>query len=288
MTEERAQAYVKRFNRVFDYIDQHLDEDLSLDLLSQVANFSKFHFQRQFTDYCGISVSRYIQLMRMKRASYRLAFNPPERIIDIAFEAGFENPESFTRAFKQLFGQTPSQFRAHPAWEDWCQRYRQHRRQRPMNMAVTIVEHPTLQLAVLEHLGPPPLVNESVRRFIEWRMQSGLAPTEHCRTLGIAYDNPDTTPPEDFRFDIASTVEAPIPANPHSVINKTLPGGRCAVLRHTGSHESLGESVYYLYCDWLPQSGEELRDFPLFFHYLNFLPETPEHLLMTDIHLPLK
>jgi AraC family transcriptional regulator len=288
MKQERAQAYAKRFNRVFDYIDLHLDEDLPLDLLSQVANFSKFHFQRQFTNYCGISVSRYIQLMRMKRASYRLAFNPLERIIDIALEAGFENPESFTRAFKQLFGQTPSQFRAKPAWENWSQRYRHHHRKRPVSQEVTIVDFPTTLLAVLEHKGPVPLINETRRRFLEWRQQTGPAQQDGDLALGIAYDNPDTTPPEDFRFGIAGSVEAPVAPNRHGVINKTLPGGRCAVLRHTGAHEEIGESVYYLYHDWLPQSGEELRDCPLFFHFLNCELDTAEHLLSTDIHLPLK
>jgi AraC family transcriptional regulator len=55
-----------------------------------------------------------------------------------------------------------------------------------------------------------------------------------------------------------------------------------------GSHDRLGENIYYLYREWLPGSGEELRDFPLFFHYLNLMPDTPEHELLTDIYLPLK
>jgi len=67
-----------------------------------------------------------------------------------------------------------------------------------------------------------------------------------------------------------------------------IPGGRCAVVRHLGSHERLGESIIPLYREWLPQSGEELRDFPLFFHYLNLIPDVAEHELVTDIYLPLK
>ena len=58
--------------------------------------------------------------------------------------------------------------------------------------------------------------------------------------------------------------------------------------RHLGSHMRIGESIYPLYRNWLPGSGEELRDFPLFFHYLNLLPDTPENELVTDIYLPLK
>ena len=71
-------------------------------------------------------------------------------------------------------------------------------------------------------------------------------------------------------------------------MNGAIHGGRCAVIRHLGSHDRLKESIYYLYREWLPGSGEELRDFPMFFHYLNFMPETPELKLVTDIYLPLK
>ena len=79
-----------------------------------------------------------------------------------------------------------------------------------------------------------------------------------------------------------------VPANPQGVITKSIPGGRCARVRHCGAHTRIGESIYPLYRDWLPESGEELRDFPLYFHYLNLMPETPEHELVTDIYLPLK
>ena len=72
------------------------------------------------------------------------------------------------------------------------------------------------------------------------------------------------------------------------MITKYSPGGRCARVRHNGSHTRIGESIYPLYRNWLPESGEELRDIPLYFHYLNLMPETPEHELVTDIYLPLK
>ena len=119
----KAKDYEERIRRVCDYIYQHLDDDLSLDQLSQVAHFSKYHFHRQFAEYVGISVARFIQLMRLKRASYRLAFDKVDRIIDIALDAKFENPESFSRAFKNAFAQTPTQFRTQPEWPRWHSKY---------------------------------------------------------------------------------------------------------------------------------------------------------------------
>lgn len=74
------QNYQARMRRVLDYIDRHLDSDLDLETVSGVAAFSKFHFHRQFTATFGLSVHRYVQLARMKRASHQLAYmDAPKR-----------------------------------------------------------------------------------------------------------------------------------------------------------------------------------------------------------------
>jgi AraC family transcriptional regulator len=67
-----------------------------------------------------------------------------------------------------------------------------------------------------------------------------------------------------------------------------IPGGRCAVLRHVGSDDTLPVSVRYLYKEWLPNSDEEPRDFPLYFERVRFFPDVPEHEAITDVFLPLK
>lgn len=288
MNGTTASAYAQRFNKVFDYIDRHLGEPLSVEQLSSVANFSKYHFHRQFSVYAGVSVFHYIQMLRLKRASYRLVFESHVRIIDIALEAGFENPESFSRAFRKTFGQSPSQFRKQPAWQPWTEQYQFQKRKRGIMMEVEIVEFEETKVAVKEHRDNPALLNNSVKEFIDWRKESGFSPVKNSNTFGVAYDDPNTTEPSQFRFDICGEVHEPVPENPQDVINKVIAGGRCARVRHHGSHEGLDEVAYYLYRDWLPESGEELRDFPLFFHYLNLIPETPEHELITDVYLPLK
>ena len=68
----------------------------------------------------------------------------------------------------------------------------------------------------------------------------------------------------------------------------TIPAGRCALLRHVGSDDQLGRSIRYLYANWLPASGEELRDFPLFMRRVTFFPDVPDSEAVTDIYLPLR
>jgi len=284
----KASEYAAKFNKVFDYIDKHLNEELPLERLSQVANFSKFHFHRQFSEYTGISVFKYVQLVRLKRASYRLVFNKLEKITDIALDARFENPESFSRAFKNTFGQTPSEFRGNPAWQHWNEQYKFPIRERRNNMEVRIVECKSVKVAMLKHCGPPDLLMDSVKIFIDWRKTTGLSPVKSSQSFGIAYDNPDTTEPDKFQFGICGSVTENIPDNPQGIQNSVIPGGRCVVVRHLGSHDRLAESIYPLYREWLPKSGENLRDFPLYFNYLNLMPGTAELDLITDIYLPLK
>ncbi|WMY73442.1 AraC family transcriptional regulator [Buttiauxella selenatireducens] len=295
MNSERHQLYARRFEQVFAYIEQHLDSALTVEQLSEVACFSRFHFHRQFSQFCGISISRYITLMRLKRASFRLVNDPQERVINIALDAGFENPESFSRAFKNTFGLTPSEFRKDPVWVDWHVHFQfpgRENQQRLENMDVKIITVEPMKVAVLEHLGDPMRVNNTVATFIEWRKASGLSDYITHGTYGVPYSDPATTPGEEFRFDVCGELskeaKGQVPENPQGVICKTLPGGRCAVVRHVGAYERISDSVYYLYRQWLPQSGEELRDFPVYFRYLELDQNHPEHAQQTDILLPLK
>ena len=65
-------------------------------------------------------------------------------------------------------------------------------------------------------------------------------------------------------------------------------GGRCAVLRVVGNTDNLEPAALYLYRDWLPASGEEAREFPIYCQRLSFFPEVPEHEAVAELFLPLK
>ena len=60
------------------------------------------------------------------------------------------------------------------------------------------------------------------------------------------------------------------------------------MVRMTGSSDNLKPAIHFLYADWLPGSGEELRDFPIFAERVRFFPDVPENEAVTDIFLPLR
>ncbi|WP_437805870.1 AraC family transcriptional regulator [Sorangium sp. So ce1078] len=294
MTEAAANACSARFRRVLEYIDAHLEEDLTLERLSGVAAFSKYHFLRQFSELFGLGVHEYVKLVRLRRASYRLALRDRARIIDIAMASGYESPEAFSRAFKKAFGQTPSEFREHPRWDPWHATHERLREARTLPLRaddragdVKVARFEETRVAAVEHRGDPKRILESVRRLIAWRKENRLPPRTSA-TFNILYDDPAETPPGAYRADICAAIHRPVSENPFGVVEKTIPGGRCAVLRHVGGDDTLFEAVRGLYAAWLPASGEEPRDFPLFLQRVRFFPEVPDHEGVTDIFLPLQ
>jgi AraC family transcriptional regulator len=288
------QHYRARMRRVLDHIDRHLDADLDLDTLSAVAAFSKFHFHRQFTATFGLSVHRYVQLARLKRASHQLAYNDGQTVTDIAMDAGYEAPDAFARAFRQRFGQSPSSFRKSPDWEPWLAAFgpldnaRSKLMQKTFNSDdVTIRDVQPTKVAIVEHRGSPETLGDTIRRFIAWRRAAGLHPRTNP-TFTVWHSEGRPAQQDEYSIDLCVGTDQPIEANDEAIKAGEIPGGRCAVLRVVGYTDNLEPAALYLYRDWLPASGEEARDFPIYCQRLSLFPEVPEHETIADVFLPLK
>lgn len=289
MKQSKSDGQLERVRQVCNYIGQHLDEELNLTRLSQVGLLSRFHFHRLFLATTGMQLSRYILLLRLKRASFRLAFESKRKILDIGIESGFDSAEAFSRAFKRTFQQSPSQFRSNPDWPHWHSVMTLvNPPQGDITVDVKIIELPVQKVAQLEHCGAPEKLMETAKQFIEWRKTTGLSPVATSRTYGVPNGDPNTMAAEDFRFRFCGSVNEAVPGNEYGVVTGTLAGGCYAVIRHEGSHDAMESSIYGFFREWLPQSGKAMRDEPLFFHYLNFIHQVDECDLLTDIYLPLE
>ena len=287
--------YDARMKRVLDHIDRHLDGDLDLETVSGVAAFSKFHFHRQFTATFGLSAHRYVQLARMKRASHRLAVRRAESVTDIALEAGYEAPDAFARAFRQRLGQSPSAFRKAPDWGAWIMAFGPLDKARDEIMQilfdhddVTIHDRPPTSVAMIEHRGDRAGLPETFQRFRAWGQAVDLPP-ERRETWMVFRSEREPANPADYSMDLCATTDRPVEANTLGVKPGLIPGGRCAVLRYPGNTNNLEPAALYLYRDWLPASGEEARDFPLYSRRrLAPIPEAGAHEVVVELFLPLK
>jgi AraC-like DNA-binding protein/ligand-binding sensor protein len=95
-----------------EYIDKHKADELSLADVAKAAGASVFHFCKVFHKATGLKFTDYVARVRVEDARTRL-LNPNLRISEIAYDVGFQSLTQFNRTFKRVFGQSPSDFRAH-------------------------------------------------------------------------------------------------------------------------------------------------------------------------------
>ncbi len=154
-------------------------------------------------------------------------------------------------------------------------------------MDVQIVIFPETKVAAIEHFGSPALEHDTARKLIAWKIENRmLDPLKH-RNYGVHYTDPRSTPPPEHHVDFCLSVEKDVGPNPYGIITKVIPSVRCARARDIGSRSN-NKAAVYLFEKWLPQSGETLGDFPIFFHYVNVGLNVREEEMITDVYLPLK
>jgi AraC family transcriptional regulator len=210
-------------------------------------------------------------------------------------DAGYDAPDAFARAFRQRCGQSPSSFRRSPDWGAWLMAFGplDNARRKLMQIIftdddVTIREVPPTPVAIMEHRGDRATLGDTIQRFIAWRKAAGLSP-ETSPTFNVFRSERCPAVAADYSMDICVGTDQPIAADDKQMKAGVIPGGRCAVLRYPGNTNNLEPAALYLYREWLPASGEEARDFPIYCQRrLSFLPELSVPEIIVELFLPLK
>ncbi|MFZ0063920.1 MAG: AraC family transcriptional regulator, partial [Pyrinomonadaceae bacterium] len=179
-------VYNRRINTVISHVRQNLDGDLSLDTLSRVGCFSKFHFHRVFKSITDETVNDMVVRMRLERAANLLRTVPRLSISAAAFEAGFTSAPVFSRAFRKHFGVSARQWDRQSPLEN--SKNRQFRDEFPRytledlesyGFEVKIRSLPTQRLAYIrvhDSYRSFSRIKNAYYRLIEWYRQEGGSP----------------------------------------------------------------------------------------------------------------
>jgi two-component system response regulator YesN len=97
-------------NKICDYLEEHYQEDISLEEAAKIIGFSSYYFSKLMKEYCNISYVDYVSTIRMKKA--KEFFDTTDKTInEVALLVGYSDPNYFTRVFKKLEGETPSAYK---------------------------------------------------------------------------------------------------------------------------------------------------------------------------------
>jgi len=273
--------YEDRILRVLAHIHDNPAGDLSLDALADVAAMSRFHWHRVFRALTGETCARAVRRMRLHRAAGWLV-ETDRALSRIAADAGYPNPGSFSRAFAQAYGSSPAAFRRAGRLLPPVPQFRTG--EYPM-YPVTIRTKPATRLAVLPHRGAYLEIGKSFEAFAAICESRGLWP-RLGRSIAVYLDDPDAVPEAALRGYAGAEYRGV--DLPEGLEGWDIPGGRTAALTYKGPYSNLRGVYHSLYGTWLPASGEEPADAPVYEVYLNSPRDTAPEDLVTEICLPLK
>lgn len=318
------EEYISRINRVIDYIEANIDEDLSLEHLAGVADFSRFHFHRIFRALIGETLNQFIQRVRLEKAALQLAANPRKSITDIAFDCGFSGSAAFSRAFRETFRMSPSRWREtrffkesknckgdgnqdqapgkirkdfdisfhYSETEDHRLKWRiKMKDMKQEQVQVEVKEMPEFQVAYVRHIGPykgdSRLFKRLYDRLMKWAGPRGLLRFPETQVLTVYHDDPKITDEERLRTSACITVPPGTPAE-GEIGRMAVPGGRFAVARFEIAVDEYEEAWNMLMGGWLPESGYQPDDRLCYEICRNDPRQHPENKHIVDICVPVK
>lgn len=298
------QEYMRRMQKVQDYIEQHIDQPMSMDELAKAAGFSKYHFSRIFQSLLHESPAQYVNRIRMEYALFLLAHRTDKNMTDIAFELGFTDSAVFSRAFKNFFGMSPREYRQeystnckdsfllseynkNTARKEWTDNLF------PVTGQITIESMEEKQLAYVRHTGTYETLAEEyaglLQKLFLHAQQQQLLVDDKNWILAIYHDNPEFGEESQFRTSLCLTIPEGKQVQEDGVLGSMkLEGGLYAVGHFTIFPDQYGDAWNYMYREWLTCSGYVPRNSYPFEVYRNNPNEEENHINKVDIYVPIE
>lgn len=298
------QEYMRRMQKVQDYIEQHIDQPMSMDELAKAAGFSKYHFSRIFQSLLHESPAQYVNRIRMEYALFLLAHRTDKNMTDIAFELGFTDSAVFSRAFKNFFGMSPREYRQE--YSTNCKdsfllsEYNKNTVRKewtdnlfPVTGQITIESMEEKQLAYVRHTGTYETLAEEyaglLQKLFLHAQQQQLLVDDKNWILAIYHDNPEFGEESQFRTSLCLTIPEGKQVQEDGVLGSMkLEGGLYAVGHFTIFPDQYGDAWNYMYREWLTCSGYVPRNSYPFEVYRNNPNEEENNINKVDIYVPIE
>lgn len=284
--------YLSQIQTSIDFIERNLTRPILLSEVAREAHCSLYHFSRIFQAILGVSPKEYMRKRRLFEAALEL-IQSNQRIIEIAFKYQYQTPESFSRAFRKMFGENPGQYRRRKmphivVKKIDVQQWNQSRKEK-IKMEPKIVTKDAFQV-----IGFEMRTDVNGENFVEipkfWQkiMKEGKIdqipnPAEKGVLLGLCTDfAADGT----FSYLICAEVNS-LADIPEGMVGKQFDTAKYAVFTAKGPvPEKIQEVTRYIYTTWFSQSGYQRANAPDFEVYDETRMQLPEP--EVDIYVPIE
>ncbi|THF53324.1 AraC family transcriptional regulator [Flavobacterium supellecticarium] len=237
-----ADLPLQQLGKALDFIEQHLEEPLSVEKIATVANYSPFHFQRLFKAYTGETLLEFYNRKRIEKIAALLIRDTKETIGTLAFQYGFSDNAALTKAFKKRYSVSPTAFRKQRSsrydkiknsrngqifqgFEAYIWRIENLKNWMEMNAVITVEEMVAFPMMYTNHIGIENL-DTAFTKVIEFALENKLTNPEKLAAIRIYHDSFKITAPEKVRMEIGVVVDRETQTEP-GIFFKNLSPGKC-------------------------------------------------------------
>lgn len=298
------EEYIKRINKVLVFIDENLDKDLSLQTISTIAFYSPFHLHRLFKAVTNETLNTYITRKRIERTALMLIHNKEMSIAEIADKYGFKNDSTYSRTFKKIYNQSPTEFRKSNLGnlskiskvnsnngklnfisEEYFCNINNLKNWIKMNAKIEITEMPKMNLAYVTQIGVNGIEN-AFQSIVKWATPRGLLAKSDAYVCRVFHDSFKVTDADKVRMSIGILTNLELKVDGEiglSIIER----GKNIVGHFVIEPYEFEKSWDSLFI-WMNENGYKKADRNPFEIYHNNFNENPEKKCIVDLHIPIE
>lgn len=288
---ETSKEHKKRIDAVIDYISKNINNDISLQALAQVANYSPFHLQKLFKQLTGESPKQYILKIRLETALLLMVIHPYKPLKEIALDAGFSSPSVFSRAVKNYFGISPEEIRGCSPKE----RMQVFKSKKPkathqigidaknaiIKLDIQIKKTETIRgfylMAPCDDIAK---IQESFKELLQIAITNDLLP-DYKKIYGILSPHQGNI----YKTFVAVNKHQQLPKK----FNVTeIKAGKYVTFKIRGDIKESIAAGHFLYHNWLPENGYKIADIVRFEVFSENPATTPYHKLNREVYVPVE
>ncbi len=278
---------IKRIYKAIDFIEKNLTKKIELKEIASESALSEYHFHRLFHIVVGEAPGSYIRKRRLYQAAKSLS-KSNKRVIDVAFDYGYQSSDAFSRAFTKQFGFNPKDYKNNSSLlirfpkPELTLKNLNHINQ-GVSMEPKIIEKPEMKLVGVVYYGDnksdeiPEFWNN---HFSEVSSIGSRIDKNGC--FGFCFHNTDYIKKGLFHYMPAVEVEN-FDDIPITAVAKTVPAHKYAVFTHTKDAEKLGETYEYIYGTWFPHKKYKKNESFDFEYYT----EDEKGKSIIELHIPI-
>lgn len=294
--------YIRRINKALRFIDEHLDDELSLEKISSIACYSPFHFHRLFKAITDETLNTYISRRRIEKAASVLMHRGDISVSALSLQLGFNSNSSFTRAFKKFYGISPSEFRnqqpdrhskirqteskngqGNDLFEKYICNIENLKNWIAMNANINIKDTPELKLASITQIGVNGM-EQAFERLIRWATPKGLIQNPEAKLVRVFHDSFKVTSPDKVRMTIGLITDESFEAK--GEIHETiLKPSKSIFARFEITPDGFEKAWSGLFI-WMNENGYKKADDHPFEIYHNDFRKHPEGKCIVDFYIP--